>query len=81
MSAEIGLHDSVALLYDTTTTHFDSGKPLLLRRGQTGTVVMIYDGGNYEVEFAGRDGRAYALLPIPGEKLMLLRDSPEFVAS
>jgi hypothetical protein len=81
MNAEIRMHDSVALLQDMSTTHFDSGQPLLLRRGQTGTVVMIYDGATYEVEFAGRDGRAYALLPIPGEKLMVLRDSPEVVAS
>jgi hypothetical protein len=81
MNAEIHMHDSVALLQDTTTTHFESGRPLLLRRGQIGTVVMIYDAGSYDVEFSGRDGRAYALLPIPGERLMLLRDSPEFVAS
>lgn len=31
------------------------------------------------LEFAGRDGRAYALLPIPAEKLMVLRDVPKLV--
>ncbi|MQA92353.1 MAG: DUF4926 domain-containing protein, partial [Gemmatimonas sp.] len=46
-----------------------------------GTVVMVYDGTAFEVEFAGRDGRAYALMPIRVEKLMILRDSPEFAAA
>lgn len=81
MNAEIHMHDVVALLQDTTTTHFDTGRPLVLRRGQIGTVVMVYEGNTYEVEFAGRDGRAYALLPVPADKLMVLRDSPEYVAS
>jgi len=50
---------------------------LRLRRGQVGTVVMTYDGTAFEVEFADRDGRAYALLPIPADKLLTLRDTPE----
>ena len=52
-------------------------RPLLLRRGQVGTVVMTYDGSAFEVEFSGRDGRAYALLPLKAEKLMVLREAPE----
>lgn len=81
MNGEIHLHDVVALLEDTPTTHFETGQPLQLRRGQIGTVVMAYDGTAFEVEFAGRDGRAYALLPIQADKLMVLRDSPEFAAA
>src|SRR5438093_394976 len=50
---------------------------LLLRRGQMGTVVMTYDGSTFEVEFADRDGRAYAILPVRAEKLIRLRDSTE----
>jgi hypothetical protein len=34
-----------------------------------------------EVEFAGRDGRAYALLPVAADKLMLLKDTPELAAA
>jgi hypothetical protein len=30
------------------------------------------------VEFAGLDGRAYAILPIQAGKLMVLRQQPEF---
>ena len=78
MNTKICSHDLVALLEDTPAKHFETGKPLLLRRGQIGTVVMTYDGGACEVEFAGRDGRAYALLPIPADKLMVLRDAPEY---
>ena len=77
MNAEIHMHDTVALLEDVAAKHFLTGQDVLLRRGQMGTVVMTYDGGAFDVEFAGRDGRAYALLPIPAEKLIALRESPE----
>lgn len=81
MTGEIHMHGMVALLEDTSAKHFETGRPLLLRRGQVGTVVMTYDGSVFDVEFAGRDGRAYALLPIKAEKLMILRDSAEFAAA
>lgn len=81
MSSQLHLHDPVALLEDLPTFHFETGEPLLLRRGQIGTVVMPFDDGVYEVEFADRDGRAYALLPVAPDRLMLLRDSPESAAA
>lgn len=81
MNADIHMHDVVVLLEDVRTKHFDTGQPLALRRGQVGTVVMTYDGSAFEVEFAGRDGRAYALLPVTAEKLMQLKDTPELVAA
>ena len=81
MNAAIQMHDVVALLDDIPAKHFETGQPLLLRRGQIGTVVMIYDGTAFEVEFAGRDGRAYALLPVPAGKLIVLRESPVVVAA
>jgi hypothetical protein len=81
MNNGIHMHDVVVLLEDVRTKHFDTGEPLMLRRGQVGTVVMTYDGNTFEVEFAGRDGRAYALLPIVTEKLMLLKDTPELAAA
>ncbi len=58
MNGEIHMHDVVALLEDAPAEHFETGRPLLLRRGQIGTVVMTYDGTAFEVEFAGRDGHA-----------------------
>ena len=81
MNNAIHLHDVVVLLEDTRATHFETGQPLLLRRGQVGTVIMAYDGSAFEVEFAGRDGRAYALLPIASGKLMLLKETPELVVA
>ena len=77
MSRELQLHDVVALLEDVTTTHFSTGESLVLRRGQIGTVVMEYEGGAVEIEFADREGRAYALLSLSRQQLMLLRDAPE----
>ena len=80
MDGEIHLHDVVALLEDTPATHFETGQPLRLRRGQIGTVVLVHDSA-FEVEFAGTDGRPYALLPIAKGKLMLLRDTPDHAAA
>ena len=80
MNGEIHIHDAVALLEDSPAAHFETGRPLLLRRGQVGTVVMTYDGSAFEVEFSGYDGRAYALLPVPAERLMVLREVPELAA-
>ena len=77
MNDEIHMHDIVALLEDIPARHFLAGQQLLLRRGQIGTVVMTYDGTTFEVEFAGRDGRAYAILPVKADRLMVLRDTLE----
>jgi hypothetical protein len=57
--------------------HFETDRPLLLRRGQLGTVVMIYDGMHYEVEFADAQGRTYAMLPVTADNLMRVRDTPD----
>ncbi len=77
MSGELRDHDLVALLEDTSVKHFQTGEPLLLRRGQMGTVVMVYPDGALEVEFSDRDGRAYALVSVSRDQLMLLRDAPD----
>jgi hypothetical protein len=42
---------------------------------------MAYDGSAFEVEFSGRDGRAYAVLPVNADKLIALRESPETAAA
>ena len=74
------MHDVVVLIEDVAARHFETGQPLMLRRGEVGTVVMTFDGTAYEVEFSARDGRAYALLPVAAPKLMRLRNTPETVA-
>lgn len=75
------MHDVVALLEDEPSEHYETGKPLLLRRGQIGTVVMTYDGSAFEVEFSGTDGRAYAMLSVSADKLMVLHNTPAFAAA
>jgi hypothetical protein len=70
------MHDLVALLEDVRATHCESGRPLVLRRGQVGTVVMTYDGPVVDVEFSGQDGRAYAIVPINVQNLLALKDTP-----
>ncbi len=77
MTNEIQLHDLVALTEDVATTHFASHRPLQLRRGQVGTVVLMLDEDHVQVEFSDRDGRAYAILPLSGSQLMILREQPE----
>lgn len=81
MNDDLRMHDVVALLEDLHVEHFETRQPLVLRRGQIGTIVMTFDAQSYEVEFAGRDGRPYAVVPITTEKLMLLRDSPDLAAA
>jgi len=81
MDTAIRVHDVVALLEEIPAVHFETGRALRLRRGQMGTMVMAHDRTAFDVEFAGRDGRPYALLPIPGSKLMILRDTPDDAAA
>jgi len=81
MVGGIKMHDVVVLLQDVHTKHFESGQALLLRCGQIGTVVMSYKDGACEVEFADRDGRAFAILSLRPDQLMVLHDTPDFAAA
>ncbi len=81
MPDKIQLHDVVALVEDIPTTHFLTHQPLQLRRGQVGTVVMLLNSNRFQVEFSDSDGRAYAMLPLSGEQLMILREQPEAVSA
>ena len=76
-----GMHDVVALLEDLRGAHFETGRAFVLLRGQIGTVVMTYEGPIVDVEFAGPDGRAYAILPVDVSKLIVLRDAPDHSAA
>jgi hypothetical protein len=42
---------------------------------------MMYPDGPCEVEFADSDGRAYAILPIQRNKLMVLHNAPDSAAA
>jgi len=58
-----------------------TGAALTLHRGQMGTVVMTYDGSAFDVEFSDDQGRAFAIMPIRGERLIVLHDAPRAVAA
>ncbi len=51
-----------------------------LWRGQVGTVVEILGTDIYEIEFCDEDGRTYASLAVPTDKLMVLHYRPSEVA-
>ena len=75
------MHDLVALTEDVAATHFATRRPLQLRRGQVGTIVMPLDDNHFQVEFSDREGRAYAMLPLSSNQLMILREQPEATAA
>jgi hypothetical protein len=68
MERKIKPRDVVALLVDRP----DQG----LVRGQVGTVLESLGSNVFEVEFSDDQGRAYALLAIPGGELMILHHKP-----
>jgi len=51
-----------------------------LRRGQVGTVVESLGPDVFEVEFAGTDGQAYAMLALRRDQLMPLHYEPLRIA-
>jgi uncharacterized protein DUF4926 len=56
MSDTANMNDVVALLEQVSANDFNTGRPLVLHRGQIGTIVMTYPDGACEVEFADLDG-------------------------
>jgi hypothetical protein len=68
--------DVVALLEPITTTHYSTGKPITLPRGCGGTIVDDAIGEFALVEFADRNGRAFAIEAIPTEHLLPLIHEP-----
>ena len=73
MKDEIKLLDVVALTTDVTQHN--------LYRGEIGVVVECYNGGSYDVEFVAQDGYTYALVTLPADQLIPLREKPTHDAS
>lgn len=48
----------------------------MLVRGQVGAVVEPLDKATAHVEFSDDDGRPYAIVPCPGDALLVLRTTP-----
>ena len=49
--------------------------------GQVGTVVESWAPGVYEVEFCDNDGKAYAMVALKAEQLMILHHEPTHQAA
>jgi len=74
MTEPIRMHDIVALLEEVPAEHFATREPLLLIRGEIGTVVMDFKEPVYEVEFADKDGRTYAMVTLRPDQILVLRE-------
>lgn len=68
MNTEWKLLDAVALLRDIPEKS--------LNRGQLGVIVEILADDVFEVEFADRNGRTIALLPLQEKDLLQLHTEP-----
>ncbi|PZV08350.1 MAG: DUF4926 domain-containing protein [Leptolyngbya sp.] len=73
-------YDVVALTEDLPATHPETEAPILLRRGQVGTVLMEFDGAAYLIDFSDNGGQTYAMETVPVDKLMTLFYEPVLVA-
>jgi Domain of unknown function (DUF4926) len=65
------LLDVVALLADVPAHH--------LVRGQVGTIVELLDDA-YEVEFSDDEGKTYADVALPADRLLILHHRPQQAA-
>lgn len=70
MRGRIKQHDVVTLVHD-----LPEHGPV---RGQVGTVVEQYAPDAFEVEFADRAGRTYALATLSAEHLLVLHHEPAY---
>ena len=81
MNGELKLRGVAAWVEVVHTQHIESGQPLLLHRGQIGSVAMTCHDGARNVEFADHHGRAFRILPLRPEPLMFFPDALDFAVA
>ena len=69
-------YDLVVIDQDLPAIHKQTHQPILLRKGQVGTVLMDFDHKAYLIDFADRQGVTYAMETIPAEHLIPLLYNP-----
>ncbi|MFM7580325.1 MAG: DUF4926 domain-containing protein [Microcystaceae cyanobacterium] len=74
-------YDLVALTEDVTATHKTTHQPILLRRGQMGTVLMSFDQQAFLIDFTDQQGNTFAMETIESAKLQRLITEPELVCA
>ena len=71
----IKLHDTIAILEDVKTYQLMTDNPILLPKGQVGTVVEIYnDGEAYEVECSDENGKTIFVIASSGSTGCIIRE-------
>ncbi|MDJ0530510.1 MAG: DUF4926 domain-containing protein, partial [Microcystis sp. M49629_WE12] len=58
------------------TTH----QPILLRRGQMGTVLMSFNQQAFLIDFTDQNGQTFAMETVDHSKLLRLISEPELVS-
>jgi hypothetical protein len=74
-------YDLVALTEDVMATHKTNHQPILLRRGQMGTVLMSFDNQAFLIDFTDQQGDTFAMETIELAKLLRLITEPELVCA
>ena len=69
-------YDLVIIDRDIPATHKETNQPILLRKGQVGTVLMDFDGEAYLIDFADQEGITYAMETVAAENLIALLYKP-----
>ena len=73
-------YDLVALTEDLKATHKATHQPILLRRGQMGTILMSFDNQAFLVDFTDQQGNTFAMETVDYSKLLQLIHEPELVS-
>ena len=74
--SQIKEYDLVVIDRDLSATHTETKQPILLRKGQVGTVLMDFDGEAFLIDFADEQGITYAMETVPAEQLIPLLYQP-----
>jgi Domain of unknown function (DUF4926) len=74
-------YDLVALMEDLPAIHKETKQSILLRRGQVGTVLMLFEQQAALIDFADTQGKTYAMETISLSKLILLLHEPDAIAA
>jgi len=75
-------YDLVVLTKDVSAIHKQTQIPILLRRGQVGTVIMHFEQQAFLIDFADEEGITYAMETVDKKYLIpLLYQPAEALAS
>jgi hypothetical protein len=72
-------YDVVALTNEIQAIHKETKQPILLKRGQVGTVLTSFKNQAYLIDFSDAEGRTYAMETVPFHSLMVLVYEPSLM--